>query len=426
MHWAVPNRLETGLLFLRRDTMPAFRKSLVMLFCVSLLGVGLAWASITGSISGIVGDSSGSVIPDATITATNTQTGIRSVVKTDAKGFYNLADLAVGTYNLQVEQKGFKTFEKDRIVIDANAAIRLDVQVEVGTIAEKVTVSADAVQVESQSTQMGEVINSERMTSVPLNGRDFTDLLDLQPGVVPNAYSTQGTGLDDRVVGGNTQEMNAGTQSINGQRETANGFMVNGANVEEGKNNGTTVIPNLDSIAEFRIITNNFDAEYGNYSGGQVNVVTKQGTNDFHGDLFEFNRNTDLNARNYFATSIPKFIQNQFGGTVGGPIRKDSTFFFGDYQGTRQLFAPTETTAVPDGTLDSAGNYDLSTTQQNIASGNATSVTGANWASLLSSRLGYPVSVGEAYFGCSDPSTCVFPNFVIPRAAFSSAAVGLF
>jgi hypothetical protein len=405
--------------------MPALRKSLVMLFCVSLFGVGLAWASITGSISGIVADSSGSVIPDATITATNTQTGIRSVVKTDAKGFYNLADLAVGTYNLQVEQKGFKTFEKDGIVIDANAAIRLDVQLEVGTIAEKVTVSAEAVHVESESTQMGEVINSERMTSVPLNGRDFTDLLDLQPGVVPNAYSTQGTGLNDRVVGGNTQEMNAGTQSINGQRETANGFMVNGANVEEGKNNGTSVIPNLDSIAEFRIITNNFDAEYGNYSGGQVNVVTKQGTNDFHGDLFEFNRNTALNARNYFATSIPKFIQNQFGGTVGGPIRQDSTFFFGDYQGTRQLFAPTQTRSVPDGTLDSAGNYELSTTQQNIASGNATSVTGANWASILSSRLGYPVTVGEPYFGCTDPSSCVFPNFVIPRAAFSSAAVGL-
>src|ERR1700741_1198706 len=138
------------------------------------------------------------------------------------------------------------------------------------------------------------------MTAVPLNGRDFTDLLDLQPGVVPNAYSSQAPGLGDRVVGGDTQGFNAGTQSINGQRETANGFMVNGANVEEGKNNGTTVIPNLDSIAEFRIITNNFDAEYGNYSGGQVNVVTKQGTNNFHGTVFDFLRNTDLDAKNYY------------------------------------------------------------------------------------------------------------------------------
>jgi hypothetical protein len=407
--------------------MQILRKSLCACLFV-LLVTALAWASITGTISGIVTDATGSVVPDVTVTAINTQTNIHFVTKSDGKGFYSLPDLAVGTYNLQVEQKGFKTYEKDGIVIDANSAIRADVQLEVGTIAQRVTVSSDAVQVETQSSQMGEVVTGARITSVPLNGRDFTDLLDLQPGVVPNAYSTQGEGLNDRVVGGDTQGMNAGNQSINGQRETANGFMVNGANVEEGKNNGTTVIPNIDSIAEFRIITNNFDAEYGNYSGGQVNVVTKQGTNDFHGDLFEFNRNTDLNARNYFAPSIPKFIQNQFGGTVGGPIRKQSTFFFGDYQGTRQITGPTQTTAVPDGTFDSSGDYDLSPNQQAIigtASAPAGTVQGTNWANILSARLGYAVTNGEAYFGCSSVPNCVFPNFVIPKAAFSSAAVGL-
>jgi Carboxypeptidase regulatory-like domain/TonB dependent receptor-like, beta-barrel len=405
--------------------MPAIRKTLLSVLCMLCLGAGLAWADITGSISGIVTDSSGSIIPGATVTATNTQTGIRSVVRTDQKGFYSFPSLAVGTYDLRVEQKGFKEFEKQGIVIEVNSAIRADVQLEVGTVAEKVTVSTDAVQVETQNTQMGEVITGARMTSVPLNGRDFTDLLDLQPGVVPNAYSSQAPGLGDRVVGGDTQGVNSGTQSINGQRETANGFMVNGANVEEGKNNGTAVVPNLDSIAEFRIITNNFDAEYGNYSGGQVNVVTKQGTNDFHGDVFEFNRNTDFNAANYFATSIPKFIQNQFGATIGGPIRKNNTFFFADYQGTRQLSAPTETTAVPDGTFDSSGNYDLSTTQQNAVTTAGSAVNGTNWAGILSSRLGYAVSDGEPYFGCTDPSVCVFPNFVIPKAAFSSAAAGL-
>jgi Carboxypeptidase regulatory-like domain/TonB dependent receptor len=425
--------------------MLALKKSVLSLICVFLLGAGLAWASITGSISGIVTDPSGSVVPNATVTAVNTQTGIRSAVKTDQKGFYNLPDLAVGTYNLEVEQKGFKTVEKQGMVIDANSAIRADIQLEVGTVAERVVVLTDAVQVETQNTQMGEVITGQRMTAVPLNGRDFTDLLALQPGVVPNAYSTQGEGLNDRVVGGDTQGFNAGTQSINGQRETSNGFMVNGANVEEGKNNGTTVIPNLDSIAEFRIITNNFDAEYGNYSGGQVNVVTKQGTNDLHGDVFEFNRNTDLNARNYFATSIPKFIQNQFGGTVGGPIRKDKTFFFADYQGTRQIFGPTETTAVPDGTVDPSGNYDLSATQQGLAlSGlnngiaNGTpqgTVQGSYWAGVLSGRLPYAVTPGEPYFyavsptgtvsACTSSTQCVFPNFVVPQAAFSSAAAGL-
>jgi hypothetical protein len=419
--------------------MPVFRKSLLLLLCILLLSAGLAWASITGSISGIVTDASGSVVPDVTVTATNVATGIRTVVKTDGKGFYSFPDLPVGTYNVAAEQSGFKTYEKHGIVIDANSAIRVDIPLEVGTVAEKVTVSTDAVQVETQSTQGGEVISGERMTAVPLNGRDFTDLLALQPGVVPNAYSSQAPGLGDRVVGGDTQGVNSGTQSINGQRETANGFMVNGANVEEGKNNGTSIIPNLDSIAEFRIITNNFDAEYGNYSGGQVNVVTKQGTNSFHGDVFEFNRNTAFNARDYFAPSIPKFIQNQFGGTVGGPIRKDSTFFFADYQGTRQITAPVENTYVPDGSFDMSGNYDLSQSQVNTllqaeSQGQIGAVGGSYFAGVLSNRLGYPVAAGENYFfspssgPCTDTTLatgCVFPNFAIPGGAFSSAAVGL-
>ena len=139
-----------------------------------------------------------------------------------------------------------------------------------------------------------------------MNGRDFTNLLSLQPGVVPFQYANalQDSNLSDRTVGGSSA-LNGGNQSINGQRETSNGYMVNGANVEEGKNNGTSVIPNLDSIEEFRIITNNFDAEYGNYSGGQVNVVTKSGTNSLHGSVFEFNRNTAFNARNYFNMPTP-------------------------------------------------------------------------------------------------------------------------
>src|SRR6202046_4513750 len=213
---------------------------------------------------------------------------------------------------------------------------------------------------------MGEVINSEKMTAVPLNGRDFTNLLSLQPGVVPFQYANalQDSNLSDRTVGG-SGALNGGNQSINGQRETSNGFMVNGANVEEGKNNGTSIIPNLDSIEEFRIITNNFDAEYGNYSGGQVNVVTKSGSNGYHGDIFEFNRNTAFNGRDWFAPSIGKLIQNQFGGTVGGPIKKDKTFFFVDYQGSRRIFGPSANIFVP--TLaDRSGDF---TDQESALSG---------------------------------------------------------
>ena len=379
----------------------------------------------------------------ATVTATNTQTGVRAVVQTDRSGFYSFSDLPVGTYDLDVEQKGFKTFRQTRVVIDANSAIKIDVKLELGEVTERVTVESQAVHVETQSTQMGEVINSEKMTAVPLNGRDFTNLLSLQPGVVPFQYANalQDSNLSDRTVGG-SGALNGGNQSINGQRETSNGFMVNGANVEEGKNNGTSIIPNLDSIEEFRIITNNFDAEYGNYSGGQVNVVTKSGTNSPHGSVFEFNRNTAFNARNYFSPpgDAPKLIQNQFGGTVGGPIKRDKVFFFADYQGTRRIFAPTVAASVPDGTFQTNGDYLMSPTEQNdLAAGAmnaaagvspAGTVQGQQLATNLSSALGHTVNVGEPYFftGCNSgtgANPCVFPNATIPKGAFSPAAAGV-
>jgi hypothetical protein len=444
--------------------MRAFWKILPLLVIVLWAGAPALWAGITGSISGIVTDPSGAAVPDVAVTVLNTVTGVQTTLRTNANGFYNFPELPIGDYTLSAEQRGFKLYSKTGIHIDANATIRVDVRLEMGTVAEKVTVTSNVLQVETQSTQMGQVIDSEKMTAVPLNGRDFTDLLALQPGVVPSAYAAQAPGLNDRVVGGGNpggssglssdlgggagEGLNSGNQSINGQREAANGFMLNGANVNEGKNNGTAIIPNLDSIEEFRILTNNFDAEYGNYSGGQVNVVTKSGTNNYHGDLFEFNRNTDLNGRNYFATAIGKFIQNQFGGTFGGPIKRNKIFFFVDYQGTRTIQAPTVTTTVPDGTIDpTTGDYDLAPDQlsamnaayQSVLAGTGTSGVVQSptpncptcWASVLSARLGYTVDPGEPYYftGCNSTnpaSGCVFANGVIPKVGFSSAAIGLF
>jgi hypothetical protein len=391
---------------------------------VCLLAAATAWASITGSISGIIKDPSGSIVPGASVSAINTETGVRSVIKTDGAGFYNFPNLPVGTYDVEIVQKGFKTYREAGIVLDANAVIRLDVKLELGEVAEKVVVTSEAVHVETQSTQMGEVINSQKMTAMPLNGRDFTNLLSLQPGVVPFQYANalQDANLSDRTVSG-SGSLNSGNQSINGSRETSNGFMVNGANVEEGKNNGTSVIPNLDSIEEFRIITNNFDAEYGNFSGGQVNVVTKSGTNLIHGSVFEFNRNTAFNARNYFdgPGQAPKLIQNQFGGTVGGPIKRDKLFFFVDYQGTRRVFAPTQTSLVPSA---AALTGDIS---DNTVGTLAGVVSSNNWANVLSSRLGgQPIIAGEPYFfaGC-DVTNCVFPTQKIPKTAWSPAALGI-
>jgi hypothetical protein len=433
--------------------------SALVLLAGLILTTSLAWASITGSISGIVSDPSGAVISGAAVVATDTQTGIKATVTTDAQGFYRFSTLAVGTYDLQVSQVGFKSYTKTGLVIDANSSLRVDVALQVGAINEKVEVRTDSVHVETESTQMGEVITGKTITAMPLNGRAFTDLLAMQPGVSPysatdlgNGGSTGTAGINDRAVDGG---LNAGNQSVNGQRESANGFMVNGSNVEEGKNNGAAIIPNLDSIAEFRIITNNFDAEYGNYSGGQENVVTKSGNNGWHGSGFEFLRNTSLDAKNYFAAptdATPVFRQNQFGGTLGGPIRKDKTFFFIDYQATRQTQASVVNRQMP-----SADNFKglFSDSSSLFTTGSdanqnpiASTVNGDSWANLLGARLKYAVSGGEPYYytastidpttvdpntgigtpygaDCTLPTQCVFPNASIPQAAWSPVAVNM-
>jgi carboxypeptidase family protein/TonB-dependent receptor-like protein len=387
-------------------------------------------ASITGSVSGVVTDSSGAVIANAQVVAIDTQTGIRTSVTTDAKGFYSFPSLPVGTYDIEISQVGFKTFRQTGLVIDANSALRADATLTVGTANEKIEVSTDTVHVETESTQMGEVISGKTMTAVPLNGRAFTDLLALQPGVSPyTSADTTGTGMagiNDRPVDGG---LNSGSQSVNGQREAANGFMVNGSNVEEGKTNGAAIIPNLDSIAEFRIITNNFDAEYGNYSGGQINVVTKSGSNNFHGSGFEFLRNTALDAKNYFSNPgdpTPVFRQNQFGGTFGGPLIKNKTFFFIDYQGTRQTQAPTQTATLPS-IANFGGDFTDSVGSFADSNGNPFGVNGQGFADVLNARMNLPagtITDGEPYYftGCADQTQCVFPNAVIPQSAWSPVA----
>jgi hypothetical protein len=206
--------------------------------------------------------------------------------------------------------------------------------------------------------------------------------------------------------------------SVSGQRETANGFLVNGGDVMEQMNGGTAVVPNLDSIDQFRLLTNNFDPEHGNYNGGIVNVVTKSGSDQFHGDLFEFYRNTNLDARNFFSPDRAAFNQNQPGGTFGGPIKRKKAFFFVDYEGTRTTQG-IETGLIPVPTAAQRSG-DFSATPD-VLSGN---VNGAYWANLLGQRLGYAVTPGEPYYkaGCVTTAQCVFPNAFIPQRAWSNPA----
>jgi hypothetical protein len=418
---------------------------------VVLLVAPSAMASITGSISGTVSDPSGAVMEGVRVSVTSVSTGVQSTAVTDAKGFYRFSALSVDTYNLAVNQSGFRPFLESGVRVDANSAIQIDVLMQMGQLTDTVTVSSNPVQVETQSTQMGDVIEGETITSVPLNGRAYLDLLSLQPGVSPYSGDDTAGGTVAAPISGS---LSNGTQSINGGRPEANGFMVNGADAEEGLHNGAAIVPNLDSIAEFRIITNNFNAEYGNYSGGQINVVTKSGKNEYHGDLFEFLRNTDLDAANYYS-GRGDFKQNQFGGVFGGPIKKNKLFYYADYQGTKQILGATQHYAVPStddrsgNLLDQASSFATATDPDNNNAPIANTTTSSYWANnVLTQRLGYPVAKNEPYYyakgmetidpitkavttyssDCTsnDPGTgCVFPNAVIPQSAWDSAAGGL-
>ncbi len=323
---------------------------------------------------------------------------------------------------MEISAPGFKTYLQTGLDLTAAAALKLNFELQLKSEATTVEVSAETLQVDASTTQMGETIATTKMTAVPLNGRSFTDLLALQPGIVPTSSKQPNAVVMSGVTSSSPSgDLNAGNTSISGQRETANGFRVNGSDVEEDVNMGTAIVPNLDSIQELRVLTNSFDAEYGNYSGGQVLVLTKSGNNQFHGDAFEFLRNTNLDARNYFSADRAQFNQNQFGGTLGGPVRKDKIFFFADYQGTRLR------QGIDTGRISVPSLQDRSGDLFDVAGSLTGAVNGQYWADLLSQKLGYPVYPGEPYYtsGCNSSSQCVLPNARIPETAWSAPAKAL-
>jgi hypothetical protein len=398
----------------------------ILLIALMLSSSAPLWGATGGSISGTVKDQSEAVIPGAGLTLVNLDLTTSYKAKTDTQGFYSFPSLPVGRYELTIEAAGFKTQKKTGLVVDADAAVRVDLSLEVGEKNETVTVSAvtdqTQAQVETVATHLGEVVQQAQITALPLNGRSYTDLLAIQPGVSPVTTLTPTSVIMSGVTGtiNPSGDLNPGNVSINGQRESANGFMVNGTDVQEHMNGGTSVIPNLDSIQEFRLLTTNFDPEYGNYNGGMVNVVTKSGSDSFHGNGFEFLRNTVLDAKNYFADTRAVFRQNQFGGTVGGPIKRQKLFFFADYQGTRTEQGETSPVISVPSLADRNG--DLSDQVSSLTG----KVSGPALAALLTTNLGHMVSQGEPYFtpGCTE-ATCVLPGGQIPMSAWSSPAINL-
>ena len=376
----------------------------IILFCASYAS-GLA-AQDEYIVRGNARDSSGAAIPGAVISVQAPRASARES-RTDAEGNFVLRFAAPGTYAFHFESDGFVPNELKVTLSAEHPSATLDVMLGVAGGAQTVEVTADALTAETTSTQLGEALDTRKIESVPLNGRSFTDLMAVQPGIVPQSTAQPGavimTGVASTPPSG---DANPGNLSISGQRESSNGFRVNGSDVEEDVNMGTSIIPNLDAIDSFRVLTSNFDAEYGNSSGGQILVTTKAGTEHLHGSVFEFFRNTALDARNYFSAQRAVYRQNQFGGTVGGaPLHSKSLFLFGDYQGTRLTEGIDSGNIAVPSVAERNGDF-----SQVVLSGN---VSGSYWATLLSSRLGRPVTAGEPY-------THVFPDGQIPRSAWST------
>ncbi|MEY2412414.1 MAG: hypothetical protein QOD84_1020, partial [Acidobacteriaceae bacterium] len=300
-----------------------------------------------GTISGTVKDSQGSVIPSAEVVITNIETGVSRPTTTNEDGLYTAPNLLPGKYEVKFTAPGFKTELRTGITLTVGAEQVVDLNMQVGTTTETVQVTGEAPAVQTTTSDISAVVNATTVRELPLNGRSWTDLAVLQPGV--NAIQTQPTFAagTDRGNRGFGQQL-----TISGARPQQNNYRLDGVSLNDYANAapGSVLGGNLgvDAIQEFSVLTTNYSAEYGKTSGGVINAITRSGTNQIHGSVYEFLRNSALDARNYFdGDKIPPFKRNQFGGAVGGPIVKNHTFFFADYEGIRQSKGITSFTTVP-------------------------------------------------------------------------------
>lgn len=285
----------------------------------------LGQAAPTASLSGLIQDPSGSVVSNAEVTLTQIETGLERRGRSDSNGQYLFLSMPVGPYSLKTSAPGFSSFEQRGIRLNVNTASTLNVNLKVGAVSEAVNVTADAQMVQTQSGTLGQVVQQRYIEELPLNGRNAATLIRMVPGAV--------TGVGTTNAGyANTSETIS--ISVNGSRGNEVNYRLDGASHMDSVTNLNATYPNPDALQEFSVQTSNFSAQYGNFSGAVVNLVTRSGTNQFHGSAFYFLRNGAMNARNYFAAQADNLKRNQLGGAIGGPIIKNKLFFFGSYQGT--------------------------------------------------------------------------------------------
>jgi outer membrane receptor protein involved in Fe transport len=324
----------------------------VVVFLISAALVGLAQVD-TGSLVGTVKDPSGAVLPGVTVTATNADTGVATPAKTEVDGSYVITPLKIGRYSVSVEGAGFKREIRKDIVLDVQQTIRLDFSLTVGAVTETTEVSGATPLLETESASLGDVVTSQQVEELPLNGRRYADLAGLTSGV---SKVTEGP-----VNGGSTPTNGnaGGSFAVNGTRGDQNNFLLDGIDNNSNDNGDLAILSSVDAIAEFKIQTSNYSPEFGRSGGAVINATTKSGTNQFHGSAWEFLRNDALDAAQYgFGSPQPKapYKQNQFGVTFGGPIVREKVFFFGDYEGTRIHSADTDFATVPTPS-EATGNF---------------------------------------------------------------------
>lgn len=314
------------------------RKLLCILGIAFLSGMADSAQQITASLQGTVVDATGGVISSALVTATQAETGFTRTVTSDMQGNFTFLELPVGHYKLQTEAKGFQKLLQEGIILEVNQSAIVSVRLTIGSTTQQIEVTSDAPLIESTSTNLGKTVGEREILDLPLNGRDFTQLGVLQPGVVP---ITPGLAA----AGGSLREGQA--YSVNGQRPESNNFLIDGADNFNGVDGGTVLKPPVDAIAEFRILTHTSNAEFGHSTGSTTNIITRSGTNNFHGALWDFVRNDMFDAKTFVAAEVEPLKRNQFGGTFGGPIKRDRTFFFTYYEGLRNRQGVSRKTTVP-------------------------------------------------------------------------------
>src|ERR1700746_1185038 len=307
---------------------------LVFLFCCFVLSIcPFMYGQANGSFSGTISDKTGSVISGATVKVTSQGTGLSREAKTDDTGHYLIPLLPVAFYTVRVESQGFQAAEQKDVRLRVDDHREVNFTMSPASVTSTVEVSATEVAVETTNPTLGQVITSEQVTQLPLNGRDFVQLATLTPGTTqetnPNSFFTSGASSEVAARG-------VYSLSVGGSRAQSTDWLLDGVDNNELTAGGIAILPSIDAIQEFKVLTYNYSAEFGTRAGPTVLVSTKSGTNNFHGSVFEFFRNTSLDARSYFASSREKFNLTQYGFAVGGPIKKDKTFFFADFQGKHQ------------------------------------------------------------------------------------------